>query len=436
MPRPQTVTIHLPPLRPLQRALALARRRFNVWVCHRRFGKSVLTLCILLKDAYENPRAAPRYAYIAPLYKQAKAIAWDYLKRLTRTLPGTSTNEAELRLDLPTGARIQLLGADNPDALRGIYLDGVVFDEYAQMVPRVWGEIVRPALADRQGWAIWIGTPWGRNHFYDLYTQAPAAADWHTALYRASETGVIRPQELASAQAQMSPEEYDQEFECSWAAAVPGAYYASEFRRIDQEHRITQVPYDPLYAVFTSWDLGVDDSTAIWFAQAVGREIRLIDYYEHQGEGLPHYAQVLQAHPYQYACHFLPHDIDVREFTSGRSRLEVARQLLPGALEVVAQVPFIEGITATRMLLPRCVFDATRCHQGLEALRNYRHAWDPETRAFRNTPLHDWASHAADSLRYLAYSVDRLADYTAQRWERQHAPLLADGMDYNPRGAW
>lgn len=432
MPRTQAVTIHLPRLRPLQRDLAMARKRFNVWVCHRRFGKSVLTLCVLLKEAYENPRPAPRYAYIAPLYKQAKAIAWDYLKRLTRTLPGTTTNEAELRLDLPTGARIQLLGADNPDALRGIYLDGVVFDEYAQMVPRVWREIVRPALADREGWAIWIGTPWGRNHFYDLYTSAPEDGAWHTALYRASETGVIPPTELASAQAQMSPEEYEQEFLCSWAAAVPGAYYASEFRRIDQEHRITAVPYDPLYEVFTAWDLGVDDSTAIWFAQAVGREIRLIDYYEHQGEGLPHYARVLKDKPYSYAGHFLPHDVDIREFTSGRSRLEAAQHLLPGLVEVVGKVPLIDGITATRLLLARCLFDATRCHQGLEALRNYRHAWDEDLRAFKDQPRHDWASHGADALRYLALSVDRLGAYEARRRGAVRPGQVAYGTTFDP----
>jgi hypothetical protein len=429
----QTVTIRLPRLRPLQRDLAQARKRFNVWVCHRRFGKSVLTLCLLLKDALENPRPQPRYAYIAPLYKQAKAIAWDYCKRLARQLPDTTTNEAELRLDLPNGARLQLLGADNPDALRGIYLDGVVFDEYAQMVPRVWREIVRPSLADRQGWAIWIGTPWGRNHFYDLYTQAPSeTGDWHTALYRASDTGVILPSELASARSQMTQEEYEQEFECSWMAAIPGAYYASEFRRIDQEHRCTRVPYDPLYEVYTSWDLGVDDSTAIWFAQCVGREIRLIDYYEHSGEGLPHYAKVLKDKPYSYACHFLPHDVDVREFTSGRSRLEAARTLLPGQIEVVAQVPLIDGITATRLLLPRCVFEAERCHQGIEALRNYRHAWDEELRAFRDAPLHNWASHGADALRYLALSVDRLGAYEARRRQRGTVAQVAHGSHFDP----
>lgn len=431
MPRPQTITIRLPPLRPLQRELAQQRRRFNVWVCHRRFGKSVLTLCVLLKEAYENPRHAPRYAYIAPLYKQAKAIAWDYLKRLTRTLPGTSTNEAELRLELPTGARIQLLGADNPDALRGIYLDGVVFDEYAQMVPRVWGEIVRPALTDRHGWAIWIGTPWGRNHFYDLYTHAPTDGQWHTALYRASESGVLDAAELANARTQMSVEEFDQEFECSWAAAIPGAYYASAFRQLDADRRLTTVRYDPLYPVFTSWDLGVDDSTAIWFVQAVGREIRLIDYLEHHGEGLPYYARELQAKPYQYACHFVPHDMDVREFTSGRSRLETARALLPGAVEVVPNVPVIDGIQATRLLLARCVIDATRCQLGVEALRNYRQDWDPETRAFRLIPKHDWASHASDALRYLALSVERLADYDARQRVAAGPPLVASGLDFD-----
>ena len=429
----QTVTIRLPALRPLQRELALARRRFNVWVCHRRFGKSVLTLCLLLKDALENPRPQPRYAYIAPLYKQAKAIAWDYCKRLASQLPpGTTTNEAELRLDLPNGARLQLLGADNPDALRGIYLDGVVFDEYAQMVPRVWREIVRPALADREGWAIWIGTPWGRNHFYDLYTQAPPDADWHTALYRASDTGVIAPQELESARTQMSLEEYAQEFDCAWDAAIPGAYYASELRRMDQERRLTHVPYDPLYEVFTSWDLGVDDSTAIWFAQAVGREIRLIDYYEHHGEGLPHYAKVLKEKPYSYAAHYLPHDVDVREFTSGRSRLEVAQKLLPGLIEVVANVPLIDGITATRLLLARTVIDQERCHPGIEALRNYRHAWDEELRAFRDQPLHNWASHGADALRYLALSVDRLGAYEARRRGRGLRGEVAYGSHFDP----
>lgn len=224
-----TATLHvrLPKLRPLQRDLYRAMRRWNVWVCHRRFGKTLLCLCVLIKKAFDNPLPAPRYAYIAPLYRQAKAIAWDYCKRFAAQIPGAQTNEAELRLDLPGNRRIQLLGADNPDSIRGIYLDGAVLDEYAQMRPRAWTQVIRPALSDRAGWAIKVGTPFGRNHFYYDYQEALDAMqdgdqDYHAALYRASETGVLSDAELASARATMRDRrgttagdaDYLQEYEC------------------------------------------------------------------------------------------------------------------------------------------------------------------------------------------------------------------------------
>lgn len=206
--------VNFPPLRDHQRALYEARKRFNVWVCHRRFGKTHLALYQLIIDAYQNARSRPRYGYIAPLYRQGKVIAWDLLKHLTRPLPDTKINEAELRVDLAGERRIQIFGADNPDALRGLYLDGVVFDEFAQMQPRVWSEVVRPALADRQGWSTFISTPLGKNHFHDLYQQAQNDPVWHSAMYRVEDTGILSPEELASARQVMSPEQYAQEFEC------------------------------------------------------------------------------------------------------------------------------------------------------------------------------------------------------------------------------
>ena len=205
---------NFPPLRDHQRALYEARKRFNVWVCHRRFGKTHLALYQLIIAAYQNANSRPRYGYIAPLYRQGKVIAWDLLKHLTRTLPETKINEAELRVDLAGERRIQIFGADNPDALRGLYLDGAVFDEFAQMQPRVWSEVVRPALADRQGWATFISTPLGKNHFHDLYQQAQSDPVWHSALYRVDDTAILSPEELASARQVMSPEQYAQEFEC------------------------------------------------------------------------------------------------------------------------------------------------------------------------------------------------------------------------------
>ena len=208
------MVVNYPKLRPHQRQLYDARQRFCVWVCHRRFGKTTLALYCLIHDALSNRQPRPRYAYVAPLYRQAKLIAWDLLKHLTHRLPGTHINEAELRVDLHHDARIQLFGADNPDALRGPYWDGVLFDEFAQMRPRVWSEVVRPSLADREGWATFIGTPMGHNHFYDLYQQAHQQAAWHSALYRASDTGIVTDEELASARGTMAPEQYAQEFEC------------------------------------------------------------------------------------------------------------------------------------------------------------------------------------------------------------------------------
>ena len=415
--------------RPLQMMLheEMQQKRWAVVVCHRRFGKTVWAINHILRDAILCPKANPRYAYMAPTYRQAKNVAWDYLKQFAGAIPGVKFHETELRCDLPTGARISLLGAENPDSLRGIYLDGCVMDEVAQMPENVFPEVIRPALSDRKGWAAFIGTPKGHNAFYDLYEEASASDDWLCAIYRASETGLLDDEELAAARKTMSEDQYMQEFECSWNANVPGAIYGKELEVAQAEGKITKVPYDPSVKVDTWWDLGVGDSTAIWFTQNVGRAVHVIDFYEARNEGLPHYCKVLVDRKYLYGTHNAPHDIEVRELGSGKSRREVAWDLGLN-FRVVPKLPVEDGIHAAQMLIPRLWIDRDACKDGLEALRQYHRAYNERTRSFRATPVHDWTSHAADAFRYFAVGLreNRVGDRPPQRQAV---------MDYDPFAA-
>jgi len=387
--------------RPLQKAIHKSLKRWNVLVCHRRFGKSVMSINQLIHSALSFKGKNGRFAYLAPTYTQGKTIAWDYLKEFSQPVPGTKANESELRVDFPNGSRVRIFGCDRPDALRGIYLDGVVLDEYAQMPANLFGEVVRPSLSDRKGYAIWIGTPQGKNAFYDLYRQADGRSEWFTAMYKASDTGILDKDELKDAQSIMTSDEYEQEYECSWQASIKGAYYAKWMNEADKEGRITSVPYDPALAVHTAWDLGVGDATAIWFFQAYGRELRIIDYYEASGEGLPYYAKILQERGYVYGDHFAPHDIAVRELGSGRSRKEIALNL-GIRFQVVAKQSIDDGIEAVRSVLPRCYFDEKKARQGLDSLLHYHKEFDQKRGEFKNRPYHDWSSHASDAFRYLA----------------------------------
>jgi phage terminase large subunit len=384
-------------------------QRWSALVAHRRAGKTVACVNDLLKAALTCDKQSGRFAYIAPQYNQAKDIAWGYVKQFAGVVPGVEFNESELRADLPNGARIRLYGADNPDRLRGIYLDGVVLDEYADMRPSVWGEIVRPLLTDRQGWATFIGTPKGKNAFWEVWDAAKSEpAKWYATMLKASETALIPAEELAEARKQMSEDQYAQEFECSFEAAIQGAYYGVEMRRAEEEKRIAGVPHEPGTEVFTAWDLGIGDSTAIWFAQAVAREIHIIDYYEASGVGLDHYAKVLREKPYLYGRHFLPHDAAKSELGTGKTIQEVLASLGVRDTAIAPKLSIEEGINAARLLIPRCWFDAGKCKQGLEALKQYRKEYDEKLKTFKLRPLHDWASHGADAFRYLAVSVDKM----------------------------
>lgn len=391
-------------------------------MAHRRFGKTVLAVNHLIKRALTCTLNRPRVAYVAPTYRQGKAIAWDYIKFYARAIPGVEVNESELRVDFPNGGQIRIYGADNPDSLRGIYLDDVVLDEYGLMAANLFSEVLRPALSDRKGRAGFIGTPNGRNQFYEVAQRAKADAEWYFGEFKASSTQLLDAEELASARKSMTADEYAQEYECSFDASVKGAIYAEQLAEVRDKKRICPVPYAKELPVSTYWDLGVGDATAIWFVQGVGMEVRCIDYYEASGEGLPHYKKVLTDRGYIYSAHWAPHDIEVREFTSGRSRIETARSLGIN-FQVVPNVALEDGIHAARMLLSRCWFDESKCRRGLDALYAYR--WDYNTRIneFKPTPVHDWASHGADAFRYLAaawtpYNADHAPDI----------PVFADGV--------
>lgn len=404
----QVVTIPYRP-RDLFRPYHSRKERWAKVVAHRRFGKTVGTVNDLIRKAALNDRKfpPPRYGYIAPTYRQAKDVAWSYLKHYTSKIPGVEQRESELSVVLPSGQIIKLYGADNYDAMRGLYFDGVVIDEPADIDPRAWPEVIRPTLSDYSGWATFVGTPKGRNWFYKIGRDESGKlfADWFNLTLKASATGILAQTELDDARRTLTPEQYEQEYECSFEAAVVGAYYGRQMADAEREKRITSVPYDPMARVWTAWDLGMDDATAIWFLQGVGREIHAVDYYEATGMDLSHYVQEIKRRPYVYGGHILPHDVRARELGTGKSREEVLRNL--GLDLTIAKDHRVDdGINAVRLLLPRVWFDAGKCHRGIEALKLYRADYDDKNQVLKPKPVHDWTSHPADAFRYFAMGMD------------------------------
>ena len=376
--------------------------RFACLVAHRRCGKTVAAVNDLIRDAFVIPLENVRVAYIAPYYNQSKAIAWDYVKQFTAPIPGMKYNESELRADFPNGARLRLFGADNYDSMRGLYFDAVVLDEPADFPMNAWPTVIRPALSDRKGKATFIGTPKGKNDFWETYHNAQTDPNWFCAMHKASETQILDEEELEEALRTMGEDRYAQEFECSFEAAIQGAYYGTEMKRVTEEGRIMRVPYDRALGVVTAWDLGVGDSTSIWFMQPTGPEFRIIDYYESSGVGLDHYARVLQEKEYVYSEHILPHDVQVKELGTGKSRLETLDALGIRPVTIAPKLMVDDGIQAVRSMLDKCYFDAERCDRGIEALRQYQRDFDEKGKTWRGRPKHDWTSHGADAMRYLA----------------------------------
>jgi hypothetical protein len=358
----------------------------------------------LVRAAVTSKSPMPQFAYIAPFRSQAKSVAWDYLKHFSATA-AASTNESELTVDMINGSKVRLFGADNADSMRGLGFDGIFMDEYGDFKPSVWGNVIRPALSDRQGWAVFGGTPKGKNQFWEIKQTAERLRDeWFLLQLPASKSGLLPDGELSAARAQLSKDQYDQEYECSFEAAILGAFYGVEMREATDTGRITRVDYQPEVPVHTAWDLGYRDDTAIWFYQVIRGEIHVIDYYAVSGANISELAATVTGKPYKYGKHFLPHDARAKTLAaSGKSVIEqMAEHLGINNMAIVPDLSVQDGIQAVRMMLPYTWFDEDKCSEGIEALRQYQREYDEDKKAFRQTPRHDWCSHPADAMRMLA----------------------------------
>lgn len=444
------------------RHLHASFKRWSALVLHRRAGKTTAVLNhhqrAAMDDAWEMarlryllPQATESflrpllkrrvYWHIMPTFKQAKLVAWDMLREFADPIPGIKPNVSELSITYPNGNKLQLIGADDPDSLRGPGLSGLSLDEYSQIPGNAFGEVLSKALGDHLGYAIFCGTIKGKDQLYQTYQTAKMNAEWYAVwqdidLSLSTESGptlttlrrALEDDAQLVRQGVMTQAEYDQEWYLSPEAAIKGAFYVTQMAAAKKAGRITRVPYDASIPVDTDWDLGMDDLLTIWFSQSLrSGEVRLIDYYETADKGLPQVAADLREKPYSYGTHWAPHDIAVRELGTGKSRIEVARengikfQITP-RLHGEKGFELTEGIKAVRLLLPRCWFDAETCDRGLEALRHYKSAWNQQLGQFTGTPLHDWASHGADSFRGLAVRHQIPREQQEAKYRPQYLP--------------
>ena len=372
----------------------------------------------LVHNALKCDKKKPQYAYIAPTYGQAKRIAWEYLVEYTRPL-GAEVRASELRVDF-MGRRISLYGADSPDSLRGIYLDGCVIDEIGDVNPVLFNEVIRPALSDRLGWCMFIGTPKGNNHFKELrdFAEDESNPTWALREYKASQTGLISEDELLDAKKAMGDNKYEQEFEISFDAPIVGSYYGEILNDIESKNHIRDIEPEAATRKWTAWDLGMSDSTSIWVAETIGGEIRVMDYYENHGQSLDHYIQWLKDNDYLDYQHILPHDVMVRELGTGKSRHELLTEAGLD-IDVARKMSVEDGIQAVRATLPSTWFRKTiTVNKGLECLRNYRRIFNEKLNVYQERPLHDWSSHAADAFRYLCIGLDRSGNSRHTDWNK------------------
>lgn len=397
------------------------KRAIGVW--HRRSGKDDVALHWAATSAMQR---VGNYWHMLPEASQARKAIWEAVnphtgkRRIDEAFPlalRQTTREQEMLIRFVNGSTWQVIGSDNYDSLVGSPPIGVVFSEWALADPQAWAYI-RPILRENGGWALFIYTPRGRNHGATFYEGAKGDEAWFAQKLTAEQTDVFSAEDLAQELAEYVREfgkddgkaRYLQEYFCDFNVAVVGAYYGRLMTEAEEDGRICRVPAERNQTVYTAWDLGYSDSTAIWFAQPVGRELRLVDYYEASGAPMDHYAKVLQDKPYVYAGHILPHDAEPKQITSDRSMAGSLHALGLRNLTILPQSSVADGINAARNLIPKCAFDAERCQRGIEALRQYRRQWDDRLRTFKQNPLHDWASHGADAFRYLALGLPDMVE--------------------------
>lgn len=407
------------------------KRGVVVW--HRRSGKDKTLLNFAIKKMFERVGA---YYYFFPTYAQGKKILWDGVDRdgfkFLSHFPSeiiTSKNDSEMKIKVKNDSLFQVIGTDNINSIVGTNPIGCVFSEYSLQNPAAW-EFVRPILRENGGWVIFNYTPRGRNHGKILYDMAKKNKDWFCQLLtvddtrRPDGTPVISPGDIQAERNEgMDEDLIQQEFFCSFDAAIQGAYYSRQLKEAQEQGRIGSIPWESELPVDTWWDLGIGDSTAIWFSQSIGEEIRLIDYYEASGLGLTDYIAFLKTKPYTYGEHFAPHDISIREFSTGKARIDFARE--KGIdFRVVQKLDIDDGIDAARRIFHKCWFDEVKCEQGLNALTNYHKEYDDKRKEYKNKPYHDWSSHAADAFRYFAVGHEDYKDYKIDLGDDRESCLM------------
>lgn len=386
-PRPQFLPFHN------------RKRRDAVLVCHRRMGKTVAVVADLIIGALECQKLRPQFAYIAPNYQQAKRIAWEYLKQYAAPFL-EKVSESELKVVLKNGATIWLLGAERADSLRGLYLDGAALDEFAQMRPSTLSQIILPALSDRQGWLVIMGTPKGKNHFYDEYKRSLALPEqYFTLMVKASQSGILPAHELDRLRSAMDESDYLQEMECSFEASLKGAIYGMEMERIDAEKRIGDFPLDPNLPTDVIFDLGFTDDTVATFFQVNPGGILIHEIHSDREQDWDHYMDLLDSREIRNL--WLPHDARAKNLQTGLSIVEqtIKRGYRP---QIVPDHKLRDGIVAVRKLLPFTYWNFPLTSGGYEAMKGYRREWDDKHMTYKENPLHDWTSHVADCIRYLA----------------------------------
>jgi hypothetical protein len=375
-------------------------KRWMVLVVHRRAGKTTSAINYLIFSAVKNP--GTNYAYIAPTYKMAKSVAWNILKKYTR-FPGVIYKESELSVIFPGGSTITLYGAENPDRLRGIGLGGVVFDEYGMQPNNIFTEVIRPTLLDRRGYAIWIGTPKGRNEFYLLYETRKNDDEWFTCHLTVDDTGIIAKKEIEDSKKTMSQEEYMQELYCSFNSSAKGAVYALELARAISDNRISAISWQRDYKVYTVWDIGVGPAMAIGFYQRFNGMVRMIDFWQGtENDGIDQAVSAVKRKEYNYGTHFAPHDINTRETSTGKTRIDYARDLGLSFNIIDSKIGVDNGIQTGKFMFDRLMVDKEKCALWISAISEYKREWDEKGNMFKEIPSHNWTSHAADVHRYAA----------------------------------